>query len=975
MGTIVVDNLSDTPTGGETDLREAIAAAHSGDTIVIRADTFTVIDMNAPLEIASGKTLTIESNGLVALSLDSFDHGTHQAALSGLTVDQGADLTLSGITLEGGAFGANGASGNSGVAGADGDNGANPGDPGTDGDAATTGIGGNSPLTVSLVDNKGTLTLIQSKVTGALAIGGNGGLGGNQGSASIFVGGNGGNGETNPNDNAHGGDAGNGGDGSDGGLGGNGGSAIGGILNEAGATLNLQDSSIANNRGAGGDGGNGGIGGDGGNGGNGGDAGFGGAGGLGGDGGNGGDGANGGDGGTGIGGIENRGVIHILGSAILTANTGDAGDGGDPGEGGAAGAAGGGGQNLNGVNAADGVEGAEGGAGKGGAAGEASDDLLELGNTVGAFLGAGHLYDFDLVNRPAPTVAVDPQSAQPLTLIYQVDIFGDSDTDGSVGWQVVSGANGPTAADFGGASLPSGTLTFFGGLANVTPGTITLHLSPNADAPPDETFSIVLVNPATGDVLGSQSAIVQDVNTGQPAANADTNTVIELQSVAGNVITGDPDLNGKDLDPDNGALTVVAVDDDAGAVGSPLAGAFGTLTLNADGSYVYDAVSARHIAAGTVVHDVFDYTVQSASGGTDTATLTIDVTGVDSPANISDMNGDGVDDLVFQSQSTVDTLYAAMPGGTLVDDIFPALSGVDATQIRAAGSGDIDGNGMADVVYQIGDNIVGKAAGDIATTFTPMVFALPDGWTVSGVGDVNGDGAADILITDATNDAGRGDTFFFDVKASLATLNTATPHTVASNLATPGADYAVRGVGDVNGDGVSDVVFQSTADGDVIYADMAAVAQHVAASNFSLNDTLHVILSTSVIDASLVVKAVGDLDGDGLADLVVEQESDPNAGPVHSLVLEAHNGGNDAFTFQTVAGFTDYGAFDVRGIADVTGDGIGDILMQYTQDLAFGPNANLHGGVIVVDPEHGATPSSIALVTQTVSFGGDLVLL
>jgi hypothetical protein len=149
----------------------------------------------------------------------------------------------------------------------------------------------------------------------------------------------------------------------------------------------------------------------------------------------------------------------------------------------------------------------------------------------------------------------------------------------------------------------------------------------------------------------------------------------------------------------------------------------------------------------------------------------------------------------------------------------------------------------------------------------------------------------------------------------------------------------------------------------------------VAASNFSLNDTLHLILPTSVIDASLVVKAVGDLDGDGLADLVVEQESDPNAGPVHSLVLEAHNGGSNAFTFQTVAGFTDYGAFDVKGIADVTGDGIGDILMQYTQDLAFGPNANLHGGVIVVDPEHGATPSSIALVTQTVSFGADLVLL
>jgi hypothetical protein len=343
--------------------------------------------------------------------------------------------------------------------------------------------------------------------------------------------------------------------------------------------------------------------------------------------------------------------------------------------------------------------------------------------------------------------------------------------------------------------------------------------------------------------------------------------------------------------------------------------------------------------------------------------------------NISDFNGNGVNDLAFQSHSTVDTLYASMPGGTLVDDIFPALSGVNATQIRAAGSGDVDGNGLADVVFQIGDNIVTKAAGDIATTFGPLVFAVPDGWTASGVGDVNGDGAADILITDATNDAGKGNTFFIDAKASFASLNTATPHAVAGNLATPGANYVVRGVGDINSDGVNDVVFQSTADGDVIYADMAAVAQHVAANNFSLNDTLHLILPTSVINASLVVKAVGDLDGDGFADLVVEQESDPNAGPVHSLVLEAHNGGNNAFTFQAAGTITDYGAFDVKGIADVTGDGIGDILMQYTQDLAFGGNANLHGGVIVVDPAHGQTAASIALVTQTVSFGGDLVLL
>jgi hypothetical protein len=394
-----------------------------------------------------------------------------------------------------------------------------------------------------------------------------------------------------------------------------------------------------------------------------------------------------------------------------------------------------------------------------------------------------------------------------------------------------------------------------------------------------------------------------------------------------------------------------------------------SLTDNAGGHFAIDGDNL--VVAGPLDFETtpsLDVTVRAtdSDGLTFDKTFTIAITDVNeaSPGpNISDMDGNGVNDLVFQSHSTVDTLYASMPGGTLNDNIFPSLSGVDATQVRAAGTGDIDGNGFADVVFQIGDNIVGKAAGDIATTFTPMVFALPDGWTVSGVGDVNGDGAADILISDATNDAGKGDTFFIDVKASLSA-----GHAVASNLATPGADYVVRGIGDINGDGINDVVFQSTADGDVIYADMAAVADHVAHGNFSLNDTLHQILPASVINASLVVKAVGDLDGDGLADLVVEQESDPNAGPVRSLVLEAHNGANNAFSFQTAGTITDYAAFDVKGIADVNGDGIGDILMQYTQDLPFG-GANLHGAVIVVDPAHGATAASIALVNQTLSFG------
>ena len=85
--------------------------------------------------------------------------------------------------------------------------------------------------------------------------------------------------------------------------------------------------------------------------------------------------------------------------------------------------------------------------------------------------------------------------------------------------------------------------------------------------------------------------------------------------------------NTSDLDGDS--LTITAVSDTAhgaGTVGTSLAGMYGHLTLNANGSYSYVADNTAAISSaptGSHLQDAFTYTVSDGAGGTTNASLTI----------------------------------------------------------------------------------------------------------------------------------------------------------------------------------------------------------------------------------------------------------------------------------------------------------------------------------------------------------------
>jgi VCBS repeat-containing protein len=197
-------------------------------------------------------------------------------------------------------------------------------------------------------------------------------------------------------------------------------------------------------------------------------------------------------------------------------------------------------------------------------------------------------------------------------------------------------------------------------------GTVTLNsdgsftYNPPASPGPD-TFTYTITNGQSPNDTATVSITVGAANTA-PVANDDSVAATEAGGAAngtagtnpaGNVVTGTGSAGAAadtDAQDASSALTVVAVKTGpeatpvtTGTVGTPLAGSYGSLTLNSNGSYTYTVdqnnatVQALRTPAQTL-QDVFNYTVQDTGSLQDTATFTITIAGAnDNPTAVSDV--------------------------------------------------------------------------------------------------------------------------------------------------------------------------------------------------------------------------------------------------------------------------------------------------------------------------------------------------
>jgi VCBS repeat-containing protein len=132
-----------------------------------------------------------------------------------------------------------------------------------------------------------------------------------------------------------------------------------------------------------------------------------------------------------------------------------------------------------------------------------------------------------------------------------------------------------------------------------------------------------------------------------------------------------------DTDPIAGdTLRVSAVDGQANEVGKAIAGAFGSLTLNSDGSFSY---TANSLPASGITEDVFTYTASTGLGGTASSTLTVTVTAAGSsytsePAGATVTNPGGHSPVLDGSAGN-DTLTVTNGGAVLIGGPGDTLTG------------------------------------------------------------------------------------------------------------------------------------------------------------------------------------------------------------------------------------------------------------------------------------------------------------
>ncbi|MCL6699680.1 VCBS domain-containing protein, partial [Sphingomonas sp. NSE70-1] len=157
-----------------------------------------------------------------------------------------------------------------------------------------------------------------------------------------------------------------------------------------------------------------------------------------------------------------------------------------------------------------------------------------------------------------------------------------------------------------------------------------------------------------------------------PVAVADTNAtdpVVEAGVIAGDALAAGNVLTN-DTDVDTGATKLVSAVNGLGTnVGAAVGGTYGSVTINADGSYSYSLNNAdadtNALYQGQVVQDQFTYTMVDDFGATSTTTLTITITGTNDAPTVTALTGSVGEDGPTFSQNLLSGAADVDAGTTL----------------------------------------------------------------------------------------------------------------------------------------------------------------------------------------------------------------------------------------------------------------------------------------------------------------------
>lgn len=370
-----------------------------------------------------------------------------------------------------------------------------------------------------------------------------------------------------------------------------------------------------------------------------------------------------------------------------------------------------------------------------------------------------------------------------------------------------------------------------------------------------------------------------------------------------------------------------------------------------------------------------------------------------SVSNVGDVNGDGLADIlvssysiswpsgawnapayvVFGKTSTASVELSNVADGT-GGFAISGRTGIAQSyqnvmmQSAVSGAGDVNGDGLADLI--LGTNyantqttyvVYGKTSGTTvemsSMTAASQGFVISGsfyssaGWSVSNAGDVNGDGYGDILIgapysNNTANVRYAGRSFVVFGQSANANVNLNDVIAGRGGFLIDGGNndsmsgYTVSAAGDVNGDGLADVVVSAPFTpgingnkGQVYVVHGKTSGDTINLANIT-NGIGGFVIQASYYRAGESVSMAGDINGDGLADLILGYKEGGYGEPVFVVYGKTNNSAvqlADLASSNGPGGFkiNSYASNEVSYAGDVNGDGLDDLIVGVSGEASY----------------------------------------